>query len=164
MKYGNKRNLQLAVLRGIAVLLVFGRHLELPKPEGLVGTFAGAWLRIGWLGVDLFFVLSGFLIGGLLVTELHKHGRIDVARFLSRRGLKIYPAYFVFIAYLMFMPAAKGLLRGESVWAVPVEWSLYWPNFLFLQNYVGNNPTGHTWTLAVEEHFYLMLPFANFEG
>jgi peptidoglycan/LPS O-acetylase OafA/YrhL len=161
MKYGGKRNLQLDVLRGIAILLVFGRHLELPRPGGLIGGFAATWYQIGWLGVDLFFVLSGFLIGGLLVTELQKHGRIDVTRFLIRRGLKIYPAYFVFLAYLMLMPTAKALIGGGDAWATFFkEWSAYWPNLLFLQNYVGSNPAGHTWTLAVEEHFYLMLPFA----
>ena len=161
MKYDRKRNLQLDILRGMAVLLVFGRHLELPRPEGMVGAFAWMWFRIGWLGVDLFFVLSGFLIGGLLVTELQKHARIDITRFLVRRGLKIYPAYFVFIAYLILMPTAKALARGGNAWAtITGEWAQYWPNLLFLQNYVGNNPAGHTWTLAVEEHFYLMLPFA----
>ena len=161
MKYGTKRNLQLDTLRGIAIILVFGRHLELPRPEGLLGVFAGAWYQIGWLGVDLFFVLSGFLIGGLLVTELHQHGSIDVPRFLVRRGLKIYPPYFAFIAYLMLMPALKASWSGQSVWgAFASEWDRYWPNLLFLQNYIGSNPAGHTWTLAVEEHFYLMLPFA----
>lgn len=161
MKPTTSRNLQLDVLRGVAVLLVFGRHLELPRPEGVVGALGQIWFRIGWLGVDLFFVLSGFLIGGLLFSELQKHGRIDIGRFLVRRGLKIYPAYLVFLGYLMFMPLLKALLRGNEVGLVLAEqWNLYWPNLLFLQNYVGTNPAGHTWTLAVEEHFYLMLPFA----
>jgi peptidoglycan/LPS O-acetylase OafA/YrhL len=134
---------------------------ELPRPEGIVGAVAWIWFQIGWLGVDLFFVLSGFLIGGLLVTELQKHGRIDITRFLVRRGLKIYPAYFVFIAYLMLMPAAKSFAQEGNAWATTVEeWVRYWPNLLFLQNYVGSNPAGHTWSLAVEEHFYLTLPFA----
>ncbi len=161
MKYGIKRNLQLDILRGVAILLVFGRHLELPRPDGIVGALAEMWFRIGWLGVDLFFVLSGFLIGGLLVTELQKHSRIDVTRFLVRRGLKIYPAYFVFISYVMLMPAAKSFASGGDAWAtITGEWTKYWPNLLFLQNYVGSNPAGHTWSLAVEEHFYLTLPFA----
>jgi peptidoglycan/LPS O-acetylase OafA/YrhL len=155
------RNLQLDVLRGVAILLVFGRHLELAQPQGATGDFAQAWFRIGWLGVDLFFVLSGFLIGGLLISELRKHGKIDVMRFLVRRGLKIYPAYFVFIAYLILVPVAKALASGSG-WSATLaeQWINYWPNLLFLQNYVGNNPAGHTWTLAVEEHFYVMLPFA----
>jgi peptidoglycan/LPS O-acetylase OafA/YrhL len=154
------RNTQLDVLRGVAILLVFGRHLEIPHPEGVVGSLAQTWFRVGWLGVDLFFVLSGFLIGGLLIRELRKHDRIDIARFLVRRGLKIYPAYFVFIAYLILVPTAKAVISGSDGWAtLAAEWLRYWPNLLFLQNYVGSNPAGHTWTLAVEEHFYLMLPF-----
>lgn len=155
------RNIQLDILRGLAILLVFGRHLELPRPQGLLNGVAGTWFQIGWLGVDLFFVLSGFLIGGLLVTELKRHGRIDIPRFLIRRGLKIYPPYFVFIGYLILMPVARAYASGASVWAKLVEEFLkYLPNLVFLQNYVGKNPAGHTWTLAVEEHFYLLLPFA----
>ena len=160
MNYGSKRNLQLDFLRGVAILLVFGRHLELTRPSGAVGVFAEIWFRIGWLGVDLFFVLSGFLIGGLLISEFEKHGRINVARFLVRRGLKIYPLYFIFLAYLLLWPTAKALLRGGNVldtfWQ---QWSGVWPNLLFLQNYVGHSSAGHLWTLAVEEHFYLLLPF-----
>jgi peptidoglycan/LPS O-acetylase OafA/YrhL len=80
-------------------------------------------------------------------------------RFLVRRGLKIYPAYFVFIAYLVLMPLLKVALSGGDLWAVvQKQWGLYWPNLVFLQNYVGPNPAGHTWSLAVEEHFYLILP------
>ncbi len=156
-----KRNLQLDILRGIAVILVMGRHLELPRPDGVLGSLVWAWWQIGWIGVDLFFVLSGFLIGGLLISELERTGRIDVKRFLIRRGLKIYPLYFVFIGYLLFMPTAKALLgSGDPFATFAYEWGRYWPNLLFLQNYIGPNPAGHTWTLAVEEHFYIMLPFA----
>jgi peptidoglycan/LPS O-acetylase OafA/YrhL len=157
----SSRNVPLDVLRAMAILLVFGRHLELPRPDGMVGALAEAWFRIGWIGVDLFFVLSGFLIGGLLVAELRKLGRIDIVRFLMRRGFKIYPAYYVFIAYLVAVPTLRGWLAGQDpVAVVATQWQLYWPNLLFLQNYVGTNPAGHTWSLAVEEHFYLLLPFA----
>ena len=153
------RNLQLDVLRGVAILLVFGRHLTVPTPDGPVGMLAAMWHRIGWLGVDLFFVLSGFLIGGLLIAELQQRGRINVGRFLIRRGLKLYPGYFVFIGYLMLMPVAKALARGESGWSsFSSMLTQLWPNFIFLQNYLGS-PAGHTWSLAVEEHFYLLLPF-----
>jgi peptidoglycan/LPS O-acetylase OafA/YrhL len=154
-----KRNLQLDVLRGVAILLVVGRHLELPRPGGALGILAAGWFHVGWLGVDLFFVLSGFLIGGLLLSELDRHGTINVSRFLIRRGLKIYPPYFVFLAYLVAMPVAKALARGGDAWAVFKDMgTAIVPNLLFLQNYLGS-PAGHTWSLAVEEHFYLLLPF-----
>lgn len=160
MSSGKKRNLQLDVLRGVAILLVMGRHLEVPRPDGAVGVLAEAWYRIGWLGVDLFFVLSGFLIGGLLLMELDKHGTIAVPRFLIRRGLKIYPLYIVFMAYLLMMPMAKAMIGGGDAWAALSErFGTLWPNLLFINNYVGANPEGHTWSLAVEEHFYLTLPF-----
>jgi peptidoglycan/LPS O-acetylase OafA/YrhL len=160
MKSDRKRNLQLDVLRGLAILLVFGRHVELPYPDGPIGALGQVWFRIGWLGVDLFFVLSGFLIGGLLLSEVVRHGRIDVPRFLIRRGFKLYPGYLVFIAYLLLMPVAKAIAAGRDAGAVLAEgWTHYWPNLLFLQNYVAT-PAGHTWSLAVEEHFYFLLPFA----
>lgn len=140
-----KRNLQLDVLRGLAILLVIGRHMEVKRPEGVLGVLADAWYKVGWIGVDLFFVLSGFLIGGLLLTELEKHGSIDILRFLIRRGLKIYPLYFVFMVYLIFMPAVKTAISGADIFeTLRIRWDLLWPNFLFLQNYVGGNPIGHT--------------------
>ena len=160
MSSGKKRNIQLDALRGIAILLVMGRHLEIPRPGGAIGAIADAWFTIGWLGVDLFFVLSGFLIGGLLLMELDKHGTIAVPRFLIRRGLKIYPLYIVFMGYLMAMPMAKAMIGGADVWAALSDrLRTLWPNLLFINNYVGTNPEGHTWSLAVEEHFYLTLPF-----
>jgi peptidoglycan/LPS O-acetylase OafA/YrhL len=158
-----RRNIQLDFLRGVAILLVFGRHLEIARPGGGVGVFADLWFRIGWLGVDLFFVLSGFLIGGLLLSEYAQHGKIDISRFLVRRGLKIYPPYLAFLAYLILVPCAKVWANGGAVIEqFGMQWEKYWPNFLFLQNYVGTNPAGHTWTLAVEEHFYLLLPLVLF--
>jgi peptidoglycan/LPS O-acetylase OafA/YrhL len=159
MPIQNGRILQLDVLRSIAILLVIGRHINLSRPDGPIGFVAELWFRIGWLGVDLFFVLSGFLIGGLLISEYEKHGRIELGRFLIRRGLKIYPPYFVFIGYLILWPCVKALIVGRDLWsAFSSEWQRFWPNLLFLQNYVGTNPAGHTWSLAVEEHFYLLLP------
>lgn len=122
----------------------------------------GAQWRIhGGFGVPLFFTLSGFLIGGLLLSELRKHEHISISRFLIRRGFKIYPAYFVFLAYLFLLPLSKALFAGQDLrHAFATLLGDYYPNFLFLQNYIGPNPAGHTWSLAVEEHFYIMLPFA----
>ena len=146
------RSVQLDVVRAVAILLVIGAHISIVKPHGIIGSFASIWRDWGHHGVPLFFTLSGYLVGGLLISEFCRNGRIDIKRFLIRRGLKIYPAYFVFLAYLVTMPTLKATVP------LSVLLSDYWPNVLFLQNYVGPNPAGHTWSLAVEEHFYLTLP------
>lgn len=82
------RNTGLDLLRLVAILLVLGRHL-LPGYEN--NTFLSIWRTGGWVGVDLFFVLSGFLVSGLLFEEYKKRGSLDLKRFLIRRGFKIYP-------------------------------------------------------------------------
>src|SRR5262249_35905839 len=90
---------ELDVLRGVAILLVLGRHIYDIPPEASPWTAAifRAWRNFGWIGVDLFFVLSGFLIGGLIFAEAIRYGTIQPVRFLIRRGLKIYPAFYAFL-------------------------------------------------------------------
>src|SRR5215471_10860874 len=91
-----RRYHSLDVLRGVAVLAVMCRHYVIWLP-----------MAAGWAGVDLFFVLSGFLISGLLFTDYKQNGRISVGRFLVRRGLKIYPPYYAFLfltAWLLSRP------------------------------------------------------------
>src|SRR3974390_1422877 len=80
------RSMGLDALRAVAILLVLGRHANLSE----------VWSRIGWCGVDLFFVLSGFLISGLLFQEYKKRKSIDFMRFFILRGLKIYPSFYLF--------------------------------------------------------------------
>lgn len=135
-----RRSRRLDVLRAAAVLLVMSAH-STPTP----------WLgRSGWIGVDLFFVLSGFLISGLLFAEYRASGRIDAGRFLIRRGFKIYPSFYAFLAITVIVEAFRGrMITGGQLLA----------ETLFVQNY-GPRFWGHTWSLAVEEHFYLLLPFA----
>lgn len=97
-------------------------------------------------------MLSGFLVGGLLFKELKREGRLDVRRFLLRRGLKIWPAYYMFLLIATFQ-----LLR-HSPYPTPRAALLHvLPNLIHLQNYLGT-PFVITWTLSVEEHFYLLLP------
>ena len=128
------------MLRAIAVILVLGRH-GVGSPE--------LWKRVGWVGVDLFFVLSGFLISGLLFAEYKKLGGIHYGRFLIRRGFKIYPAFYVMI----FATLILQLVKHEQI-----RWFLYFPEVLFYQSYTSERMWDHTWSLAVEEHFYLILP------
>jgi len=148
--HGANRLIQLDVLRGLAILLVIFRHAIIPwsKAGILRYPMLGLW-HLGWTGVDLFFVLSGFLIGGLLFTEIRTTGRLDVGRFLVRRGFKIWPAYFIFLAVVFLR-----LVHDEGVHAATLSIA---PNLIHLQNYLGS-PRGITWSLAVEEHFYLALP------
>jgi len=97
----SSRLVVLDALRALAVLLVIGRHLRIPyslSPESGTRVFAELWQRGGWIGADLFFVLSGFLVSGLLFREHQQHGRVSLGRFFVRRGLKIYPAFYAFLA------------------------------------------------------------------
>ena len=106
-------------------------------------------LRVGWIGVDLFFVLSGFLISGLLFSEYKKRHTISLKRFFIRRGLKIYPAFYVFL-----------LLTGVMSYLVfhtHASLAHYLQDVFFIMNYT-HGVWDHTWSLGVEEHFYIFLP------
>ncbi|MDZ4683944.1 MAG: acyltransferase [Planctomycetaceae bacterium] len=143
------RLIQLDLLRCFAVLLVLGRHLT-PCPRdanAVVWAATAVWQRGGWVGVDLFFVLSGFLVSGLLFHEDKANGSVDVRRFLVRRAFKIYPSFWG----MVLVTALVGLAQtgGVSIRALLAE-------LLFLQNYLGGL-WEHTWSLAVEEHFYIAL-------
>ncbi len=129
------RNQQLDFLRGIAILLVLGHHYLYFK----------YWSQFGWAGVDLFFVLSGFLISGLLFKEWTGTGTLNVRRFLIRRGFKIYPGFYVLLLLTWIVLPADPLRPSYAIDA------------FFLQGYF--DPVWeHGWSLAVEEHFYLLLP------
>ena len=134
-------------LRGLAVLLVLFRHLPNQQTSGVVGFFQ----TIGWTGVDLFFVLSGFLISGLLFNDFDRYGKVDLKRFWLRRGFKIWPSYFLTYGLAML---------ATVIWTG--NWSLLIsriPNYIFVQNYM--DPAirwTHSWSIAIEEHFYFLLP------
>jgi peptidoglycan/LPS O-acetylase OafA/YrhL len=149
----SKRLPQLDFLRGVAILLVLGAHAQFVLPAeraGIFRPFVQCADRFGWTGVDLFFVLSGFLVGGLLFSEVKRTSTFDPKRFIIRRGFRIWPAYYIFLAWLV----VGGMRGGHSLSAASRP---LWMNFLHIQSYVPS-PAMHTWTLAVEEHFYLLLP------
>lgn len=154
-----QRSRAIDVLRAIAILLVIGCHYVVaPSDSGALSPLAGAWYRVGWAGVDLFFVLSGYLVSGLLFAEYRRTGAIDVRRFLVRRSLKIWPAYFAYLAFLALW------FTWQSWHGKPVHvFESLRANLLHLQNYFGT-PREHTWSLAVEEHFYLLLAALGFVG
>jgi peptidoglycan/LPS O-acetylase OafA/YrhL len=147
------RVLQLDVLRGVAILLVLGAHSPSVAAgwSGKLRPLDIFFHRFGWTGVDLFFVLSGFLIGGLLFAELERHGQLDVRRFLIRRAMRIWPPYYILLIVVLIRTAMQ---PGGSVGAA---WSKTWVAFVHIQNFV-ECPRTQLWSLAVEEHFYLLLP------
>src|SRR3954453_276119 len=138
------RRLDLDVVRGVAILLALGWHFNHGSSGNRVLDalqFPGTTL--GWAGVDLFFVLSGFLLGRLVLKEHFATGRFDGRRFTIRRMLKLWPVLYVFLA----VQAVAG----------PESWTTFlWQNALHIQNYAGTS-LRHLWSLAVEEHFYLVL-------
>lgn len=138
------RSIDLDFVRGVAILLVIGFHaLSPPTPYPLFRATEATLKAVGWSGVDLFFVLSGFLVGGVLLSEYKKTQTLDVKRFVIRRGLKIWPAYYFYILF-------QAVVRRH-----PIQ-SFLLANLLHIQNYVASS-LAHTWTLSVEEHFYLLL-------
>lgn len=137
----NSRSQSLDVLRGVAVLMVVICHCS------LVLNYDSVLLGVGNCGVDLFFVLSGFLISGLLFNEFTGSGTIDVKRFWIRRGFKIYPPF-----YALIVVTASGFLVLSR--RLPRE---LLGDVFFLQNYAPH-VWMHGWSLAVEEHFYFLLP------
>ena len=92
----NNRNPALDFLSFVAILLVLFRHLII-NGNGLPARVAFVLKTGGWVGVDLFFVLSGFLVSGLIFKEYDTYGTFDPWRFLIRRGFKIYPTLYLFL-------------------------------------------------------------------
>lgn len=133
------------LVRAVAILAVVIHHISqfLPSvPESLRGVLA-----LGGYGVDLFFVLSGWLIGGLYFAEQQRCGNVEVIRFWSRRWLRTLPPY---LAVLPLAYLTVYLARHE-----PFDWRY----LCFLQNYETKIPFYLiSWSLCVEEHFYLCLP------
>lgn len=141
-----KRNATIDVLRFFAIFFVLIHHLTIYLPDT-----KGAIADPLWLGVDLFFVLSGFLVSGLIFSETDRTGSFSFFRFFVRRGFKIYPGYY---AMFLFWALMYGALFGKKfIIHLNVIFS-----FFFFQNY-SSLPTGleHTWSLAIEEHFYVLL-------
>jgi peptidoglycan/LPS O-acetylase OafA/YrhL len=142
-------------LRGVAVLLVVLYHVGVPFLPG------------GYVGVDVFFVISGYLITGLLVREVGESGRIDYVRFVARRARRLLPAALVVIAVvagtsvIIYPP-----LEREGIVSAARAAAVYVSNLWFAGravDYLGGdaatNPMTHMWSLAVEEQFYLLWPW-----
>ncbi len=144
-------------LRAIAVTVVLLFHADLP------------WFPGGFLGVDVFFVLSGYLITSLILTELRRTNRVDFGQFYLRRARRLLPALGVTLALaavlaLTVAPDAAERLRGDivaSLFYVSNWW--YVVHDLSYFEVIGRAPLlQHLWTLAIEEQFYLVWPAVAF--
>jgi peptidoglycan/LPS O-acetylase OafA/YrhL len=144
-----KREIYLDFVRGVAILLALGWHFNGTNTGLLpVDLILLPGRSIGWIGVDIFFVLSGFLIGGLMFEEFQKTGNFNAGRFLIRRAFKIWPILYVYLFIL--------LISGRYTWD-----TFLFQNLFHVQNYF-ITPISHLWSLAVEEHFYLLFSFGLF--
>ncbi len=149
-------------LRGVAVIGVVAYHLQI------------GWAKGGYLGVDLFFVLSGFLITTLLLEEWTRTGRVNLPAFWGRRARRLLPALFLVVAALALYlicnalfggPGANGLidlsgLRGDAIATLLYvnNWHLIFAHQSYFAQFSAPSPLQHTWSLAIEEQFYLIWP------
>jgi peptidoglycan/LPS O-acetylase OafA/YrhL len=142
-------------IRAVAILAVVAYHVGLPGFSG------------GYVGVDIFFVLSGYLITGLLVREVGSNGRLSFRRFYARRIRRLLPvSALVLLVTLLISALLYSPLEMRQVTQTAGSVALYVSNFVFASRAVsyvdagtvGADPFLHTWSLAVEEQFYLVWP------
>ncbi|WP_370452501.1 acyltransferase family protein [Corallococcus sp. CA054B] len=135
----------LDLLRCLAILVVVVYHYPRPQGHEAYQSFA----NFGWTGVELFFVLSGFLIGSQLLEPVSRGETPSLRRFYLRRALRILPAFLVVLGLYLFVPA----------WTEMPVVTPAWRFLTFTQNFgLRRNGFSHAWSLCVEEHFYLVLP------
>jgi peptidoglycan/LPS O-acetylase OafA/YrhL len=146
-------------IRAVAIAMVLISHARASVvaaiPEGVIPNgIAAIWKAMGGLGVNLFFVLSGFLITHLLFRERAQTGRISLGRFYGRRALRILPAFAVYMMVIVGLNLA-GILQ--------VPWREVRAALFFYRDYLpldfkAGYYVGHIWSLSVEEQFYLLWP------
>jgi peptidoglycan/LPS O-acetylase OafA/YrhL len=167
LRMSQRRIPQLDGLRGIAVLSVVLFHyvLSIPFPKGGIGARFQDCFRLGEYGVDLFFVLSGFLIGGILLDS--RESPRYFGTFYLRRFHRIFPLYYLWLMLYIVLGLSVFSHLPASIRAVWNGWRPAVVYALFLQNLVPKQLLGISaawlgplWSLAVEEQFYLLMPLA----
>jgi peptidoglycan/LPS O-acetylase OafA/YrhL len=135
-------------LRAVAIVLVLMYHYRAFKHPDWIDSIG----RFGWTGVDLFFVLSGFLISGQLFKEIENKGGISLKAFYIKRFFRIIPPYFFTVCLYFTIPFFR---EREAL-------SPLWKFLTFTQNYgldvISRGTFSHAWSLCIEEQFYLILP------
>src|SRR5579871_3941423 len=140
-------------LRAIAVAAVFVYHAD------------QAWLPGGFLGVDVFFVISGYLITSLLIAELAATGGVQLARFWAGRARRLLPALFLLLAVCLLIGATVErnklvMLRGDALSSIfyVANWRFIFEHESYFAQFGRPPLLRHLWSLAVEEQFYLIWP------
>lgn len=143
-------------LRALAVIAVLLYHAGLN------------WLPGGFLGVEVFFVISGYLISALLLAEWQQAGHISLARFWLRRARRLLPALVVMMvvtltSIVLFWPAEVAGLRGDALagFAYCTNWYLVFEQRPYFETIGRPSPWQHLWSLAVEGQFYLLWPLCS---
>ncbi len=132
-------------VRGCAVLLVMLDHTD-----------ALSW---GWIGVDVFFALSGFLITTLLIEERERHGRVSLKRFYQRRARRLLPALFMLLIAVTVAQTRFGIFPSYwPLWQELVSTVFYMNNWVMASGRSPLGPLTLTWSLSQEEQFYLVWP------
>jgi peptidoglycan/LPS O-acetylase OafA/YrhL len=147
-------------LRALAILTILLYHGQVPWPRG------------GYLGVDLFFVLSGYLITTLLLAEWGSRGAIDLKRFWFGRARRLLPALFLMLAgvgaYAALLAPATGLarIRGDALATLlyVANWRFAFTHLSYFEQFGDSSPLTHMWSLGIEEQYYLIWPLALIVG
>jgi peptidoglycan/LPS O-acetylase OafA/YrhL len=153
---------------------VGGRLPTLPALDGIRAVaIAGVllyhsdifWFPGGLLGVEVFFVLSGYLITSILWNELLAEGRVSIPVFLKRRARRLFPALFVMLAvacavWVIWYPQEVARVRGDVAAAATYtsNWYMIHADHSYFAQFARPSPFGHLWSLAIEEQFYLLWP------
>ncbi|HLB09348.1 MAG TPA: acyltransferase [Gemmatimonadaceae bacterium] len=137
-------------LRALSIGFVLLGHASRSVPP-IVETLLA---RLAHFGVCVFFVISGYLITSLLWRDVQKRGELQLGRFYLRRTLRIFPPFYVYLTVVAVGVAVAG-------WPTPAN-TRWWPAFTYLSNFANTNwsVTGHSWSLSLEEQFYLTWPVA----
>ena len=155
---GSWNNLNL--LRGVGALMIVIHHANseaiphLSKAPGAVGFAISSMKNFGWSGIDLFFVLGGFLMANTFYQHFDRYGRISIKSYYKARAKRIVPSYY----FLLFVLAATGATGWISLssWDLAVKDALI--HLLFMNNYLDQLPNGPTWYLAATVQIYFFMP------
>lgn len=154
MKSGIAYRPDIEGLRAVAILLVVAAHAGIP------------WFQGGFVGVDVFFVLSGYLISGLLISEIRQSGRLDIVAFYVRRMRRLGPAMLLMLLVIsllavILLPAPRQLVQTYAATSAALWVSNFYFAFADIDYFSASaveNLFLHTWSLGVEEQFYLIWP------